>query len=236
MERRLLKVLKGLAEYFDVSLGDLLEGIVLHAFERKHPFGDDTVAVIERLGQVYGLDLTAADSHRLTSADDLGSAHDLGSADGEPTMTTCTRVRLTGSIDVALPPGKAFALFTPSGERGWAQGWEPEFPSQVTDDAEPGTVFQTSHAGRPTIWTVAGRDPGTSIQYTSVTPGQRAGLITVECQATPDGTRVTVSYDLTSLVPAANAELRRFADEYPRFLAHWEHAIANLVTSAAGPA
>jgi hypothetical protein len=66
VERRLLKVLKGLAEYLDMSLGDLLEGIVLHAFERKHPFGDDTIGVIGQLSQVYGLDLTAADSHRLT--------------------------------------------------------------------------------------------------------------------------------------------------------------------------
>lgn len=68
MERRLLKVLKGLAEYLDMSLGDLLEGIVLHAFERRHPFGDDIIAVIGQLSRVYGLDLAAADSHRLHEA------------------------------------------------------------------------------------------------------------------------------------------------------------------------
>lgn len=66
LERRLLKVLKGLAEYLDLSLGDLLEGIVLHAFEQKPPFDDATIATIERLKEVYGLDLTAADSHRLS--------------------------------------------------------------------------------------------------------------------------------------------------------------------------
>ena len=38
IEKRLLKVLKGLAEVLDISLGDLLEGIVLHAFEGKAPF------------------------------------------------------------------------------------------------------------------------------------------------------------------------------------------------------
>jgi len=70
MERRLLKVLKGLAEYLDLSLGDLLEGIVLHAFEQKPPFDDATVEVIQRLSQVYGLDLTARDSHHLHSADE----------------------------------------------------------------------------------------------------------------------------------------------------------------------
>jgi len=70
MERRLLKVLKGLAEYLDLSLGDLLEGIVLHAFEQEPPFDDATVEVIQRLSQVYRLDLSARDSHHLYSADE----------------------------------------------------------------------------------------------------------------------------------------------------------------------
>jgi hypothetical protein len=65
IEARLLKVLKGLAEYLDLSLGDLLEGIVLHAFEGSAPFDEPTRAAIGRLREVYGLDLTAADSHRL---------------------------------------------------------------------------------------------------------------------------------------------------------------------------
>jgi hypothetical protein len=65
LESSLLKVLKGLAEYTELSLGDLLEGIVLHAFEGKAPFSDETRSVIEQLKAVYGCDLTAADSHRL---------------------------------------------------------------------------------------------------------------------------------------------------------------------------
>ena len=65
LEKRLLKVLKGLAEYHDISLGDLLEGICLHAFEGKKPFGKESLATIEQLRAVYGLQLTAADSHRL---------------------------------------------------------------------------------------------------------------------------------------------------------------------------
>jgi hypothetical protein len=65
LEKRTLKVLKGLAEYLDLSLGDLLEGIVLHAFEGKTPFETETISQIERLKVVYGLTLTAADSHRL---------------------------------------------------------------------------------------------------------------------------------------------------------------------------
>lgn len=65
MEKRLLKVLKGLAELKDLSLGDLLEGIVLHAFENKTPFSPSTLKEIEKLKQVYGLTLRAPDSHRL---------------------------------------------------------------------------------------------------------------------------------------------------------------------------
>lgn len=65
MEKSLLKVLKGLAEYCELSLGDLLEGIVLHAFEGKAPFSDETLAAIRDLKKVYSCELTAADSHRL---------------------------------------------------------------------------------------------------------------------------------------------------------------------------
>ena len=63
IESSLLKVLKGLAEYTDLTLGDLLEGIVLHAFEGKAPFSADTRKVIAQLKTVYGCALTAADSH-----------------------------------------------------------------------------------------------------------------------------------------------------------------------------
>ena len=65
IEKRLLKVLKGLAELKDLSLGDLLEGICLHAFEGKAPFTKETLEQIAHLKKIYGLDLRAAHSHRL---------------------------------------------------------------------------------------------------------------------------------------------------------------------------
>ena len=65
VEKRILKVLKGLAEYHDITLGDLLEGIVLHAFEGKSPFGDESLKVVDDLKKVYKLDLLAGDSHQL---------------------------------------------------------------------------------------------------------------------------------------------------------------------------
>lgn len=68
IEKRLLLVLKGLAASLDMSLGDLIEGMALHAFEGKAPFGAETRARIEGLRAVYGLELTAADAHRLAEA------------------------------------------------------------------------------------------------------------------------------------------------------------------------
>ena len=65
MEKRILKVLKGLAEYHDLTFGDLLEGIVLHAFDGKAPFGPASRAKILELKKVYDLDRDATASHRL---------------------------------------------------------------------------------------------------------------------------------------------------------------------------
>ena len=65
LESRLLKVLKALATELDMSLGDLLEGVVLHAFEGKAPFSAGTLRKVKALKAVYGLDLSAKDSHQL---------------------------------------------------------------------------------------------------------------------------------------------------------------------------
>jgi len=65
IERRIVKVLKATAELKDMSLGDLLEGIVLHAFEGKAPFGPETLKKIGEFKEIYGLTLRASDSHNL---------------------------------------------------------------------------------------------------------------------------------------------------------------------------
>ena len=65
MEKRMLKVLKAIAEQKDMTLGDLLEGIVLHAFEGKAPFSPQTLKEIEQFKALYGMTLKANDSHNL---------------------------------------------------------------------------------------------------------------------------------------------------------------------------
>ncbi len=65
LEKRMLKVLKAVAELKDMSLGDLLEGVVLHAFEGKAPFSSETLKEIEQFKKIYGMTLKASDSHQL---------------------------------------------------------------------------------------------------------------------------------------------------------------------------
>ena len=66
IEKRIVKVLKALAEYLDMTLGDLIEGIVLHVFEGKLPFDDKTIKKIAEIKKVYDLDLDSSHSHKLT--------------------------------------------------------------------------------------------------------------------------------------------------------------------------
>ncbi len=65
MEKHLLKVLKALAEYLDISLGELLEGITLHAFEGKAPFGDETLQKIDQLKVVFDMDYGTEAAHNM---------------------------------------------------------------------------------------------------------------------------------------------------------------------------
>ena len=134
------------------------------------------------------------------------------------------RARLSGSV--RLPPGyePALFLFTPRGEKLWADGWDPRFPAPAGDDTEPGTVFETSHGEQVTTWVVCAREPGRSVRYARTAPGRNAGTVTV----TLDGAgAATVEYDLTALTDEAATGLARFAARYPEFLRHWEQAIAD---------
>ena len=143
---------------------------------------------------------------------------------------TCQR--LTGRIEVALPPGEAFRLFTPRGEQDWAHGWHPHFPAPVPDDAEPGTVFETHAHGQHTIWLVTSSEPGKRISYARVTPGDQAGTVTVTIGPSSgrgQASEVEVTYQLTALAPAAAHELAEFADRYPAYLQSWQDAITECL-------
>ena len=142
---------------------------------------------------------------------------------------TSTRQRLTGRIRVDLPPGEAFRLFTPRGEQDWVHGWHPHFPAPVLDDTEPGTVFETHADRQHTIWLVTSCEPGKRISYARVTPGDRAGTVTVTIGPAGGGSEVEVTYQLTALTPAAADELAEFADRYPAYLRSWQDAITECL-------
>ena len=145
---------------------------------------------------------------------------------------TGTQRRLTGRIQVALPPGEAFRLFTPRGEEEWVHGWQPRFPAQATDDTEPGTVFETSAHGQHTIWVVMDRQPGKRISYARVTPGDQAGTVTVTISPAGHHSEVEVTYQLTALTDAARGKLSEFADGYHAYLQSWQDAITAWLHNA----
>ena len=121
---------------------------------------------------------------------------------------------------------EALRLFTPRGEREWADGWDPTFPGGDVDDTEPGTVFTTeAHAGRRAIWIVAHRT-GRSIRYARAIPGQWAGTVEVRCEPAGAETLARVTYDLTVLDDAQRPRLREFAAGYADYMAEWEQELA----------
>jgi hypothetical protein len=65
MEKRLVKVLKAIAEYYDLSLGDLMEGIILHSMEGKRTFNEDSIKRIEQFKQIYSMDYDSSAAHNL---------------------------------------------------------------------------------------------------------------------------------------------------------------------------
>src|SRR6202041_4051481 len=65
IEKRILKVLKAFGEYHDLTLGDVLEGIVLHAFDGKTPFSPASLERIRDLKRFYNFDVDATPSHLL---------------------------------------------------------------------------------------------------------------------------------------------------------------------------
>jgi len=135
------------------------------------------------------------------------------------------RQRLTGRLTVALPPDRAFRLFTPRGEQDWVHHWKPHFPASAVDDSAPGTVFETRAHNRTTTWVVVDRTWGRHIRYARVIPHANAGTVTVSLDETGGHSEVTVTYELTALTDAANHHLHEFAERYPAFLQSWQDAI-----------
>lgn len=150
-------------------------------------------------------------------------------------MTTdpVLRHHLTSRLTVALPPERAFRLFTPRGEEDWAAGWKPRFPAPTGDDTAPGTIFETdADDGRTTTWVIVDRTPGHYVRYARVTPRHIAGTVTVTLDETDGHSDVTVTYELTALTDAAAEQLTEFAAGYPAYIHSWQEDIATFLARA----
>ena len=137
----------------------------------------------------------------------------------------------SGGFHLDAPPARVFPLFTATGERAWAHGWEPEF---LSGSEERGSVFRTrTHAGDEVTWIVTDYRPQEGrISYARLAHGSNFGLVDVTC--TPDGaggTDVAVRYTLTGI----SAEGRHFvsemfaSDHYRQMMDLWRSAIAEVL-------
>ncbi len=134
-----------------------------------------------------------------------------------------------GAFTLPLPIAEAMPLFTPEGERPWAgASWDPVYaiPDAVQDDSAPGTVFTKEGAGGRATWVVLGRSEH-NLRYARIAPDRIAGTVTVVCSeaASPDETRVSVRYDVTSLGPDGVGFVEELESGYNAFLDDWRGEI-----------
>lgn len=128
-------------------------------------------------------------------------------------------------ITVGLPSEQAMALFTPEGERRWAEGWDPHYPEPGRREG-PGAVFTTGHGGHRTTWIMVDHGSG-SVRYARVTESMTAGTVAVEVVGSREHTtQVRVTYDLTALSPAGDAWLEAFGADYEAAIGEWDAEIA----------
>lgn len=135
---------------------------------------------------------------------------------------------------VALPLTEAFQLFTPEGERAWAEGWDPKYMQPADGRAARGMVFTTAHGGEDTIWMMVRHEPAHGlVEYVRCTPGSRMGRVLVQCSALePRRTRVNVIYALTGLSEPGNERIRELDEShYRHFIGSWETAIARALNA-----
>ena len=134
--------------------------------------------------------------------------------------------RRSAEITVDLPRDEAMALFTPEGERRWADGWDPRYPANARREG-PGAVFVTEHGGHSTTWIMVDQRPD-CIRYARVADGMTAGTIAVDLVgASERSTRVRVTYDLTALTPVGETWLESFEAGYDAFIESWSAEIAD---------
>jgi hypothetical protein len=134
-------------------------------------------------------------------------------------------VRRSTEITVDLPIERAMELFTPEGERVWADGWDPQYPEAGRREG-PGAVFITEHGGHQTTWIMVDHSPE-GVRYARVTQGMTAGTVAVDIVGSDEhSTRVRVTYDLSALTRTGETWLDAFDADYDSSIGGWSTQIA----------
>jgi hypothetical protein len=143
-------------------------------------------------------------------------------------------VERSSAFVVALPAGRAFDLFTPEGEKAWAEGWEPEYLHPGDGRLAEGMVFRTGTGGEATLWVVTRCDRAAGeVEYVRATPGSRVAMVTVHCTPLDAArTRVAVRYAFTGLSEAGNEWIRAMDHgRYGAFVDSWRAAIEAMLAN-----
>jgi hypothetical protein len=138
----------------------------------------------------------------------------------EPWSITCR-----GAFEVPVAAEAAGGLFTPEGERAWAEDWDPRYLDPESSAVEPGRVFVTDRQGSDAVWVITAVGQA-SIAYARFDPRGVMGTIEVSWTAVAEGrTRVEVTYRSTATDEAMRPELKRFEAHYDMYMEHWREAI-----------
>jgi len=143
------------------------------------------------------------------------------------------RRRASGHFELPIRAADAINFFTPEGERSWAPGWSPTYPTGAVSE-EPGTVFVTNHASIETVWVIEEIDRAQHTSaYARVTAHHHAGTVRVRCDDQPgDRCVVSVEYDITALAPHHPEFLDDYRDDsFTSMMNEWATRVTAAITT-----
>ena len=143
------------------------------------------------------------------------------------------RCERTAELSFAHPVGSVFEMFTPGGERTWADGWDPR-PIHPAETGVRDAVFETEHSGHA-LWFVAELDRSNNVvEYVNFVAGERVTRVDVACDpVSPSETHVVVRYVVTGLSESGNTYVRRFDAHFDHEMGEWQRLIAAALDAGA---
>lgn len=147
---------------------------------------------------------------------------------------TAEQVTRSGGFDLACDANTAFPFFSPEGERGWVDGWDPQpvFPAAAEVAFASNAVFRLEMGGERSVWVVLDVDHQTHVaEYVYVVEGSRVPRVRVEVTAVAEQRcRVAVSYTITALSEAGNEYVRAFTEEaYAQKMLDWQRRVSAVL-------